>query len=55
MFFLMKNTKDNGKVVWTYYWTKNRNRKWANGQSPPLLDIEDLRTALKEFDELWKV
>ncbi len=48
MILLMKDSNGD-KVVWPYYWTKDRNGKWANGQYPPLLTIDELRAALQQF------
>jgi hypothetical protein len=52
MMFIMKNLANGKKTVWLYYWTKNRHGKWANGQFPPLLSIEDFKRAIKELDEI---
>jgi hypothetical protein len=49
MIFLMKNRNSNERMVWPYYWTKNRHGKWANGQFPPLLKLGQLRRALNKF------
>lgn len=46
MIFLMRNLNSSEEVVWPYYWTKNRNMKWANGQYPPLLPIGELKKAI---------
>ncbi len=51
MVFLMKNLKSGEKIVWPYYWKKARNGKWANGQFPPLLSIEELKTVIKHLDQ----
>lgn len=50
MIFLMKNRNSNEKVVWPYYWTKNRYGKWANGQFSPLLKLGQLKQALNKFE-----
>lgn len=51
MVFLMKNLKNGEKTVWPYYWTKDRNGKWANGQFPPLLSIEELKKVIRHLEE----
>lgn len=51
MIFLMENRNNGEKIVWTYYWTKNRNGKWANGQFPPLLSIGELKKVINEFEK----
>jgi hypothetical protein len=51
MVFLMKNRKSSEKTIWPYYWTKDRNGKWANGQFPPLLSIEELKKVIKDFEQ----
>jgi hypothetical protein len=51
MIFLMRNLNSSEEVVWPYYWTKNRNKKWANGQFPPLLSIGELKRVINEFEK----
>jgi hypothetical protein len=49
MVFLMENRENGERVVWPYYWTKNRYGRWANGQFPAILTIGDLKNAIKRF------
>jgi hypothetical protein len=49
MVFLLKNQETETIVMWPYYWKKDRNKKWANGQYPPLLKISDMEQVIKEF------
>ena len=51
MIFLMKDRNSGEKVVWPYYWTKDRNGKWANGQFPPLLSIGELKRVIQKFEK----
>jgi hypothetical protein len=51
MILLLRNLATGRKMVWPYYWTKNRLGKWANGQYPPLLSVEDLRRATEEIEK----
>lgn len=50
MVFLMKDLNSLNKVVWSYYWTKSRLGKWANGGYPPLLTLNDLKSAIKKLE-----
>lgn len=52
MVFLMKDLNSGEKIVWPYYWTKNRKGKWANGQFPPLLSIGELKKVIKSFEKV---
>lgn len=47
--FLLRNQKTGTTVMWPYYWKKDRNQKWANGQYPPLLNIDALKQVIEEF------
>lgn len=49
MVFLMKNRQSGDRIVWSYYWTKDRHGRWRNGQFPPLLTIKDLRSVVERF------
>ena len=49
--FLLRNRETGTTVLWPYYWKKDRNGKWANGQYPPLLNINDLEEVIREFKE----
>jgi len=52
MVFLMKDRNSGKRIVWPYYWTKDRNGKWANGQFPPLLSIGELKKVIKSFEKI---
>lgn len=54
MIFLMRNRNSGEEVVWPYYWTKNRNKKWANGQFPPLLSIRELKKAITKLENEFR-
>ena len=50
--FLLRNQANKRTTMWPYYWKKDRKQRWANGQFPPLLKIEDVEAAIKEFKRL---
>lgn len=52
MMFIMKNLSNGKKRIWLYYWTKNRRGKWANGQFPPLLSIDDFKRAVEGLESM---
>lgn len=47
--FLLRNQKTGTTRMWPYYWKKDRNQKWANGQYPPLLNMDVLEQTIVEF------
>ena len=49
MIFLLSDSVNNKKCLWTYYWIKNRNGKWANGQFPPLFYLEEIKGIIANF------
>ena len=57
MVFLLHN-RDSGEYgLWTYYWIKDRNGDWANGQFPPLFlgeEAEQLRASINDMRRLMR-
>jgi hypothetical protein len=49
MLFLVRRHDTNDRLVWPFYWVKNRKGKWQVGQFPPLLTLEEARKGLDEL------
>ena len=55
--FLLKDQTTGEHGLWTYYWIKDRNGDWANGQFPPLFlgeEAEHLRTSINDLRRLMR-
>ena len=55
MILLMKQRDAvNEMPIWPYYWTKNRVGNWANGQFPPLLSVQDLKSVMEKLENIGR-
>lgn len=55
MVFLLKDQSTGEYALWTYYWIKDRDKHWANGQFPPVFSAEEsevLKTAINKMHGL---
>jgi len=52
MVFLLRDRESGEYGLWTYYWIKDRNGDWANGQFPPVFmgdEAEQLRVSINDL------
>ena len=57
MVFLLRDRETGEHGVWTYYWIKDRNGDWANGQFPPVFmgdEAEQLRVSINDLRRLMR-
>ncbi len=50
MLFRLRHRETERRVVWTFYWGKDKKKKWRVGQFPPLLSMDDLKRLLQELE-----
>lgn len=50
MIFLLQHRETGKRVVWPFYWGRDKKGKWRVGQFPPLLGLDEMREALMKID-----
>jgi hypothetical protein len=50
MIFLLRHQKSGDKVLWPFYWVKDKRGKWGGGQFPPMLHVEEFKMAIKKLE-----
>jgi len=51
MLFLLRNRRSGQKLVWPFYWGKDRNGRWHVGQFPPLVALDDLKKMIAILED----
>jgi len=49
MLFLLRHRKKGHKVLWLFYWGKDRSGRWRVGQFPPLLSVKSLKYLMQSI------
>ncbi len=49
MLFVLENAASRERVLWPFYWTKDRHKRWHVGQYPPLISAKELGGLIKRL------
>ena len=52
MIFLLRHRQTGERMVWPFYWGKDRSGRWRVGQFPPLLSIGDIKKLIQSLELL---